>query len=110
MVLRVHYIRRFTLSICIYFLKFGIWHLKVACFKTFFLGLKFIYTGENERPVRALNSRRKEFDGLELINPMVKSKALQIKRMNKEYTGRGGSLDDEDAIKPLYKYQISNNK
>ena len=42
--------------------------------------LDFIYAGENEKPVRPLNFRDKLSGGLGLINPIVKAKALLIKK------------------------------
>ena len=40
--------------------------------------LEFIYSGENERPVRAINFRSLKKGGLGLINPSVKSKTFYI--------------------------------
>ena len=47
--------------------------------------LKFIYAGENEMPVRPLNFRSKSLGGIGLINPILKSKALLIKNMYKDF-------------------------
>ena len=43
--------------------------------------LDFIYAGENERPVRALNFRPIDLGGLGLIHPKIKAKAFLIKNM-----------------------------
>ena len=37
--------------------------------------LKFMYAGENERPVRVLNFRDGAIGGLHLVNPIVKARA-----------------------------------
>ena len=42
--------------------------------------LDFIYSGENERPVRAINFRPKEQGGLGLINPIWKARAFLVKK------------------------------
>ena len=41
--------------------------------------LSFIFAGENERPVRVVNFRPKEWGGLGLIHPTIKAKALLIR-------------------------------
>ena len=45
----------------------------------------FIYSGENERPIRPLNFRPKNKGGLGLINPLVKAKAFLMKSMMKDF-------------------------
>ena len=55
--------------------------MKVITQKT----LNFIWAGQNERPVRALNFRSKELGGLGLICPETKAKALLIKSMFKDF-------------------------
>lgn len=47
--------------------------------------LEFIWAGENERPIRALNFRSKEQGGLGLVEPFLKSKAFLVKNMLIEY-------------------------
>ena len=47
--------------------------------------LNFIWAGQNERPVRALNFRSKEIGGLGLVCPEIKGKALMIKSMFKDF-------------------------
>ena len=66
--------------------------------------LKFIYAGENERPVRALNFRNKLIGGLGLINPIVKSKALLIKNMYSEFLELNCNIMDRDLVTKLYGY------
>ena len=58
--------------------------------------LQFIYTGENERPVRAVNFRMKEQGGLGLIHPVWKARAFLVKNMIKEYLN---TENNEDSIK-----------
>ena len=60
--------------------------------------LNFIWAGQNERPVRALNFRAKYLGGLGLMCPYTKSKALLIKNMFKDYLVLGGSLDKIDNL------------
>ena len=58
--------------------------------------LQFLYTGENERPVRAVNFRMKEQGGLGLIHPVWKARAFLVKNMIKEYLN---TENNEDSIK-----------
>ena len=60
--------------------------------------LGFIYSGENERPVRALNFRPKKFGGLGLIHPFIESKSFLIKSMLIDYEDIGY---DNDKINEL---------
>ena len=46
---------------------------------------KFIFAGQNERPVQAICYREKEDGGMGLICPMTKSRALFVKNMIKDY-------------------------
>ena len=46
--------------------------------------LNFIWAGQNERPVRALNFRTRDKGGLGLIEPVTKAKAFLVKNMMKE--------------------------
>ena len=41
--------------------------------------LDFICSGENYRPVRAINFRPRYFGGLWLLNPILKARALMVK-------------------------------
>ena len=60
--------------------------------------LNFIWAGQNERPVRALNFRAKCLGGLGLMCPNTKSKALLIKNMFKDYLVLGGTQDKIDIM------------
>ena len=66
--------------------------------------LKFIYAGENEMPVRPLNFRSKSLGGIGLINPILKSKALLIKNMYKDFLEYDCSINDEYIVSNLYGY------
>ena len=57
--------------------------------------LNFIYAGENERPVRAVNFRPIKEGGLGLIHPGIKSKVFLIKSMRKEFEGSGREKGEE---------------
>ena len=54
--------------------------------------MRFVYAGENERLVRALNFQPIKEGGLGLIHPGIKSKVFLIKSMNKDFddVGREG--------------------
>ena len=65
---------------------------------------KFIYAGENERPVQVLNFRDKSLGGLGLVNPSVKCKALLIKSMAKDFRLRDGNLTDWFTEHVFYGY------
>ena len=54
--------------------------------------MKFLYAGENERPVRAMNFRSREKGGLGLIEPSVKASALLIRSMIKQYRNSLGNV------------------
>ena len=60
--------------------------------------LNFIWAGQNERPVRALNFRAKDQGGLGLMCPSTKSKALLIKNMFKDYLILGNSPDNINGL------------
>ena len=66
--------------------------------------LKFVYAGENERPVRAVNFRKRELGGIGLIDPIIKCKALLVKTMYKEYIRLNGDITDNERIHTLYGY------
>ena len=53
--------------------------------------MKFLYSGENERPVRSLNFRSTDRGGLGLIDPSVKASALLTRNMIKQYRNNLGS-------------------
>ena len=65
--------------------------------------LDFIYGGENERPVRAVNFRSKEKGGLGLIHPIIKARALLIKSIQKDFIQLNCSIND-NKVKALYGY------
>lgn len=48
------------------------------------MALKFIYVGENERPVKILNFRKRENGGLSLFCPVLKSKSLLFRSLCKD--------------------------
>ena len=66
--------------------------------------LDFIYSGENERPVRAINFRPKELGGLRLINPIWKARAFIVKGMFKEAERKGVNIRDHKEIRQIYGY------
>ena len=68
--------------------------------------LKFIYAGENERPVRPLNFRNKVVGGLGLIHPFLKAKALLLRSMYKEFLELECSIDDDVVVDQIYGYPV----
>ena len=66
--------------------------------------LAFIYGGENERPVRALNFREKEEGGLGLTCPIMKAKALLVKNMIKDFLKYDCEIDDGYMMDNIYGY------
>ena len=56
------------------------------------LALKFIYAGENERPIRLVNFRRISEGGIGLIEPKLKAKALLCKSVLKDIRLRNIAL------------------
>ena len=64
--------------------------------------LNFIWAGQNERPVRALNFRAKDLGGLGLVCPATKSKALLLKSMGKDFMNYGNQIAE---IGKLYGYK-----
>ena len=66
--------------------------------------LDFIYAGENERPVRALNFRPKDQGGLGLIHPKIKAKAFLIKNMYYEFLEYNCSIRDDHIVRSLHGY------
>ena len=67
--------------------------------------LDFIYAGENEKPIRPLNFRSIIHGGIGLIHPVVKSRALLIKHMNRSLRLLNGSIYDADTIENIYGYK-----
>ena len=72
--------------------------------------LDFIYSGENERPVRAVNFRPKELGGLGLINPIWKARAFMVKNMFIEAESKGINVSDYREIKQIYGYSDDMDK
>ena len=66
--------------------------------------LDFIYAGENERPVRAINFRDSKEGGLGLIEPVTKAKALLVKNMMKDFVKYECEIDDEYMKSNIYGY------
>ena len=66
--------------------------------------LKFVYAGQNERPVRSVNFRGRESGGLGLVNPVVKAKALLLKSMYREFVRKGGDKNDVNSYINIYGY------
>ena len=56
--------------------------------------LNFIYAGENERPIRPLNFRKKGQGGVGLIHPRIKSEAFLIKGLGKSRIGQGNLIKE----------------
>ena len=63
--------------------------------------LKFIWAGQNERPVNALNFRPKELGGLGLMCPETKGRSLLLKSMAKDYVVFG---NQKGNIGKIYGY------
>ena len=63
--------------------------------------LNFVWAGQNERPVRALNFRAKDLGGLGLVCPATKSKALLLKGMWKDFANYENQISE---IGKLYGY------
>ena len=66
--------------------------------------MKFIYAGENERPVNSVNFRKKIMGGLGVFNPIMKCKPLLLKSMFKEYKDRYGDVDLHNLDQRVYGY------
>ena len=58
----------------------------------------FIHAGENEKPIEIVNFRDISKGGLGLINPILKSKALMIKGMYKEFVKNGSNAGNIDKL------------
>ena len=66
--------------------------------------LDFIYAGENERSVRAMNFRDRSEEGLGLIHPVIKAKAFLMKNMIKAFHNYDCSFDDDYMKDNIYGY------
>ena len=66
--------------------------------------LSFVFSGENEKPVRPLIFRDRNLGGLGLINPIVKSKALLVKNMYKDFLEHDCDIHDQWIVDNLYGY------
>ena len=66
--------------------------------------LSFIFAGENERPVRVVNFRPKEWGGLGLIHPTIKAKALLIRNTYLDFMAQKCSINDPYVARNLYGY------
>ena len=64
--------------------------------------LNFVWAGQNERPVRALNFRSKDLGRLGLVCPATKSKALLLKSMGKDFANYENQISE---IGKLYGYR-----
>ena len=64
--------------------------------------LNFIWAGQNERPVNALNFRPKELGGLGLMCPEIKGRSLLLKNMAKDYAVLG---NQNENIGKIYGYK-----
>ena len=101
---KVYYVNTYLFS--------KIWYL-AQCFKLdnkmldkiLAKALDFIYAGENERPVRALNFRPIDLGGLGLIHPKIKAKAFLIKNMYFELREYDNSIRIDHLVHNLYGYK-----
>ena len=59
--------------------------------------MNFIYAGENERPVRALNYRPVKYGGLGLVEVSIKAKSLLLRNMFKQ-------VENKEEIRQTYGY------
>ena len=64
--------------------------------------LKFLYVGENERPVQVLIFRHKENGGLGLVHPLLKSRSLFIKNMIIEFIERKLQVVNGELSEDMY--------
>ena len=64
--------------------------------------LKFIYCGENERPVQSLNFRKSSSGGLSIIDPEIKAKALLIRTSLREVILKKVSLVGNTLTQDIY--------
>ena len=67
--------------------------------------LRFLYKGENERPVQSLNYRGSSKNGLNLVHPIAKSKSLLLKSMIREFNLKSISVVNDELSQNLYGYQ-----
>merc|ERR1711963_1264996 len=66
---------------------------------------RFLYKGENERPVQSLNYRGSSKNGLNLVHPIAKSKSLLLKSMIREFNLKSISVVNDELSQNLYGYQ-----
>ena len=69
------------------------------------IAMKFIYAGENERPVQVVNFRDRSAGGLGLVNPSLKCMALLIRTMLREFRRRDGNPTDLVLQNQIYGYR-----
>ena len=68
--------------------------------------LQFIYSGENERPIRPVNFRSQLVGGLGLIHPKIKAKAFLIKNMYHDFLQYDCNITDSWIVNNLYGYNL----
>ena len=68
--------------------------------------LQFIYSGENERPIRPVNFRSQLVGGLGLIHPKIKAKAFLIKNMYRDFLQYDCNITDSWIVNNLYGYNL----
>ncbi len=66
--------------------------------------MDFIYNGENERPVRAINFRPKKLGGLGLTHPVIKARALLVKNMYKDFLKYECDINESFYVNQMYGY------
>ena len=64
--------------------------------------MDFIYSGENERPVKAINFRPKQLGGLGLTHPVIKARALLVKNMYKDFLKYECDINDSFFVDQIY--------
>ena len=64
--------------------------------------MEFIYSGENERPVKAINFRPKQLGGLGLTHPVIKARALLVKNMYKDFLKYECDINDSFFVDQIY--------
>ena len=69
------------------------------------IAMKFIYAGENERPVQVVNFRARSAGGLGLVNPSLKCMALLIRTMLREFRRRDVNPTDLVLQNQIYGYR-----
>ena len=66
------------------------------------LSLKFIYAGENERPIKVVQFRKISEGGIGLVEPELKAKSLLYKSILKEIRERGIDIKSNDLKDKIY--------